>query len=149
MRINEIANAQEQVALLKLIMDKTWEALATQARQQAEQKAAQPISKAKPKAVKPAPKPPMAPAPKKLPIPKVQPSTQQKQVAPQMSRVGIQRAVTAKMPVQQNYTAPISKPLQPQNRSNDSKDGFSNERDAKEKNELDSKDRHSKNGLSF
>ena len=37
MRISEIANAEEQIGLLKIIMDKTWEALATQQRQQAQQ----------------------------------------------------------------------------------------------------------------
>ena len=34
MRIMEIANAEEQLALLRLIMDKTWDAVAVQAEQQ-------------------------------------------------------------------------------------------------------------------
>jgi hypothetical protein len=37
MRLVEIASAQEQMALLRLIMDKTWEALSVQARQQVAQ----------------------------------------------------------------------------------------------------------------
>ena len=60
MRLFEIASAEEQMALLKLIMDKTWEALTTQQRQQAQQKAT-----AKPKQAKPRnPKAPYAPPPK-------------------------------------------------------------------------------------
>lgn len=47
MRLYEIASAEEQMALLKLIMDNTWQALVTQARQQAQQTA-------KKRAVKPA-----------------------------------------------------------------------------------------------
>ncbi|QWD88900.1 hypothetical protein GQ367_08495 [Polynucleobacter sp. MWH-CaK5] len=39
MRLYEIASAEEQMALLKLIMDNTWQALVTQARQQAQQTA--------------------------------------------------------------------------------------------------------------
>ncbi len=52
MRISEIANAEEQIGLLKIIIDKTWEALATQQRQQAQQ--AQQKAASKPRAVKPA-----------------------------------------------------------------------------------------------
>jgi hypothetical protein len=67
MRISEIANAEEQVGLLKIIMDKTWEAITTQQRQQAQQ--AQQKAASKPRAVKPRnPKAPYAPPPK-LPSP--------------------------------------------------------------------------------
>ena len=60
MRLFEIASADEQMALLKLIMDKTWEALAIQQRQQAQQKTA-----AKPRQAKPrTPKVPYALPPK-------------------------------------------------------------------------------------
>jgi len=82
-RIKEIANAEEQVGLLKLIMDKTWEALATQARQQSQQKAS-----TKPSAIKVrTPKATHVPQPKKLPAPpnpqqQKQPPLQQKPIAP-------------------------------------------------------------------
>ena len=82
MRIKEIANAEEQVGLLKLIMDKTWEALATQARQQSQQKAS-----TKPSATKVrTPKPTHVPQPKKLPAPpnphqQKQPPLQQKPIS--------------------------------------------------------------------
>ncbi len=47
MRINEIADAKEQLALLRLIMDNTWTAIAQQARVQVTQKAAKPIAAVK------------------------------------------------------------------------------------------------------
>ena len=74
MRIVEFASAQEQMTLLKLIFDKAWEALDTQAKQQAQEKAAQqrtvkPAAKRKGqgRASTPIPKPPApkAPAPSK------------------------------------------------------------------------------------
>jgi hypothetical protein len=46
MRINEIADAKEQLALLRLIMDNTWTAIAQQARIQDTQKAAKPVAAA-------------------------------------------------------------------------------------------------------
>lgn len=46
MRINEIADAKEQLALLRLIMDNTWTAIAQQARVQDTQKAAKPVAAA-------------------------------------------------------------------------------------------------------
>ena len=39
MRINEIANAEEQLALWKLVSDNVWQAIQTQAHQQAKEKA--------------------------------------------------------------------------------------------------------------
>ena len=51
MRINEIANAEDQIALFKLITDKVWQALGDQQRADAETKAAQPLkAKLKPSA---------------------------------------------------------------------------------------------------
>ena len=47
MRINEIANAQEQLELLRLIIDNTWSAVKQQADMQARQPASKPVSKAK------------------------------------------------------------------------------------------------------
>ena len=51
MRINEIASAEDQIALFKLITDKVWQALGDQQRAEAETKAAQPLkAKLKPSA---------------------------------------------------------------------------------------------------
>jgi len=50
MRLFEIASAEEQIALFKLVSDSVWAALDTQQRQQAEQRAAQQAAaKSKPK----------------------------------------------------------------------------------------------------
>ena len=43
MRINEIASAEDQIALFKIITDKVWQALGDQQRADAETKAAQPL----------------------------------------------------------------------------------------------------------
>ena len=60
MRICEIANAEDQIALFKLITDKVWQALGDQQRAEAESKASQPL-KAKLKPTSPKkPKPPAA-----------------------------------------------------------------------------------------
>ena len=135
MRIKEIANAEEQVGLLKLIMDKTWEALATQARQQSQQKAS-----TKPPATKVrTPKATHVPQPKKLPAPpnpqqQKQPPLQQKPIAPRA-----QPAAQAKV-AQANKALPI--PLKP---PNDSKDVFLPQRVAPLEKEKEGNDAHSKN----
>lgn len=69
MRMNEIASAEEQLGLLRLIIDNTWTAIKQQADAEARQRASQPKPvkvKAVPK-IKPAP---MAAPPKPLPKPK-------------------------------------------------------------------------------
>ena len=119
MRISEIANAEEQVGLLKIIMDKTWEAIASQQRQkvqQAQQKAA-----SKPRAVKPRnPKAPYAPPPPKLPSP-------HKSVV-QAKAPHIQKPLPAHT-TQQARVATLDKSLPTlQKASNDSKDGFLQQR---------------------
>ena len=71
MRIMEIANAEEQVALLKLIIDKTWEAVAQQVAQQKQAEAqSKAQTKSKPRSRKsfklphvPVPRPPKMPKP--------------------------------------------------------------------------------------
>ena len=119
MRISEIANAEEQIGLLKIIMDKTWEALATQQRQQAQQ--AQQKAASKPRAVKSAsPKAPYAPPPPKLPSPH-KPVVQAK-VPP------IQKTLPAST-TQQARVGTLGKSLSTlQKASNDSKDGFLQQR---------------------
>ena len=69
MRMNEIANAEEQLGLLRIIIDNTWQAVKQQADAEVRQRASQPKPinvKSLPKA-KPAP---MAAPPKPLPKPK-------------------------------------------------------------------------------
>jgi hypothetical protein len=51
MRIDEIASAEDQIALFKLITDKVWQSLADQQNAEANRKASQPLkSKLKPRA---------------------------------------------------------------------------------------------------
>ena len=76
MRINEIANAQEQLELLRLIIDNTWSAVKQQADMQARQPASKPVSK--PKAPKQAIRIPTPPKPKPLPKPTLTPQQQAK-----------------------------------------------------------------------
>ena len=70
MRINEIADAEEQIALWRLVSDNVWSAIHTQAEQQAKQRAAaEQKRKLKPKrgrkgSVAHTPPPPKLPAPK-------------------------------------------------------------------------------------
>jgi hypothetical protein len=71
MKIKEVTNPEEQLGLLRVIIDNTWSAIKQQADTQARQKVAQPAIKSKPKSPK-APKPvPYAAMPKQLPKPKV------------------------------------------------------------------------------
>ena len=115
MRLFEIASAEEQMALLKLIMDKTWEALTTQQHQQAQQKAA-----AKPKQAKPRiPKAPYAPPPPKPPKP---------------------RAASLSAPPIASPPMPV--PLS-QKASFDSKSGFSPQRIANKRNGVDGEEGYS------
>ena len=85
MRINEIADAQEQLALLRLIIDNTWTAIKQQADLQARQQAAKPPI-TKPKAPKQAIRIPTPPKPKPLPKPTVtaQQQLQQNQLVNQL-----------------------------------------------------------------
>ena len=66
MRIFEIASAEEQLALWKLISDNVWTTISQQARTEAQQRAAAATkSRLKPKKPKKLKKPPRAPAPPK------------------------------------------------------------------------------------
>jgi hypothetical protein len=58
MRIDEIASAEDQIALFKLITDKVWQSLADQQNAEANRKAAQPLKsklKLNARAIKPTP----------------------------------------------------------------------------------------------
>ncbi len=69
MKIKEITNAQDQLDLLRVIIDNTWTAIKQQADVQAKQNAVQPVRPPKAKAIK---KAPYAAPPKPLPKPKQQ-----------------------------------------------------------------------------
>ena len=70
MKIKEVTNPEEQLGLLRVIIDNTWSAIKQQADTQARQKVAQPAPKSKAKSPK-SPKPvPYAAMPKPLPKPK-------------------------------------------------------------------------------
>ena len=72
MKIKEITSAEEQLDLLRVIIDNTWTAIRQQAEAQAKQGVAQ-VSR--PKATKPIKKPPYAAPPKPLPKPQQQQQT--------------------------------------------------------------------------
>ena len=109
MRITEIADAVEQLALWKLINTSVWTALDTQAKQQAQQRAAsQQLRKAKPPRIKSRsvamPHVPKAPKqPKQLPKPKhiqktANPSTQQTQPTQKYTHPHTQQALPTRYP---------------------------------------------------
>ena len=115
MRMNEIASAEEQLGLLRLIIDNTWRAIKQQADAEARQRASQPKAvkvKSVPKA-KPAP---MAAPPKPMPKPKpiqpvaVSPEQQHELLAKQLHKK-ISRLDKSNVPqVPNGSTAPISEP---------------------------------------
>ena len=103
MRFMEIANAEDQLALWRLISDNVWSAVMAQAKQAAAQKA-QAAASPKPKKFKPKkaiPKPPPAPKPKP-PTPK---PPQPKSPVPQQAR-----AVTPSRPPPLPSSQPVLRP---------------------------------------
>ena len=116
MRIVEIASAEEQLALWKLISDNVWTTISQQARTEAQQKAAAAAtSRLKPKKAKKLKTPPRAPAP-----PKPKPQPQNKSAVPTRSQNATQPARgqirSAPMPSRQP-PLPSSQPVLPAVRS--------------------------------
>ena len=116
MRIVEIASAEEQLALWKLISDNVWTTISQQARTEAQQKAAAAAkSRLKPKKAKKLKTPPRAPAP-----PKPKPQPQNKSAVPTRSQNATQPARgqirSAPMPSRQP-PLPSSQPVLPATRS--------------------------------
>lgn len=70
MKVKEVTNPEEQLGLLRVIIDNTWSAIKQQADAQARQKASQPPTKAKAKAPKSPKQTPYASKPQQLPKPK-------------------------------------------------------------------------------
>ena len=115
MRMNEIASAEEQLGLLRLIIDNTWTAIKQQADAEARQKASQP----KPVKVKTVPKvktAPMAAPPKPLPKPKpIQPLSVKTQPQHELLAKQLHHQITKlnkniSPQVPNGSTAPISEP---------------------------------------
>ena len=118
MRFDEIANAEEQLALWKLVSDGVWSAISQQAKQQAQAKAAKAkLPKPKKKAT---PKPaPYAPPPPSLIKAPAQP-TQVKKKVPTPAATPQPNPYT-----QRQQALQVRKPLQPsvfQNQATASKD---------------------------
>ena len=103
MRINEITSAQDQLELLRTIIDNTWSAIKQQADAQAKQASIkkQTASKgARPIGLKKAPYPT---APKPMPKPVTQPPLKQPSMAPKPSVMG-----GAPKDVTRNIVSPIN-----------------------------------------
>jgi len=158
MRIMEIANAEEQLALLRLIMDKTWDAVAVQAEQQkradAERKAQ---AKLKPRSRKPLsiPKAP-SPPPLKKPRPPLTKQPTPTPIVPNPNKANTitpVRSTVKTIPTTQPQAIPqlkqlpntVSKSLQ--NTPNAPKDGYLDKNIGVIKKDDDGDDRHSKNGI--
>ncbi len=102
MRLFEIASAQQQIALWRLISDNVWAAIEQQAREEAERKAEEqrrrsvrPKRAAKAKAKSPAPKLPTAPLPKPAEAPAAQRSEVDTDTAPSTAAKDDQTEVEA------------------------------------------------------
>lgn len=85
MKIKEITNAQDQLDLLRVIIDNTWSAIRQQAQIQANQKATQ---ASKPKALKQPKKAPYAAPSKPLPQPKPIQQKAKPQLPPNQNNIG-------------------------------------------------------------
>ena len=115
MRINEIASAEEQLGLLRIIIDNTWQAVKQQADSEARQKATQ-TKPSKAKSVPKAKPAPMAAPPKPLPKPKpnqpisVKPQPQQELLAKQLHHqiAKLNKNISPQVP--NGSTAPVSEP---------------------------------------
>jgi hypothetical protein len=113
--MNEIASAEEQLGLLRLIIDNTWTAIKQQANSQASQQISQP-RKIKPKTIPKVKPAPMAAPPKPLPKPKpiqpisVKPQPQQELLAKQLHHqiAKLNKNISTQVP--NGSTAPISEP---------------------------------------
>lgn len=128
MRFNEFSNAQDQLALVKLILDNTWAALAQQAAEQKSEKALPKPPKKSKRIAKPnIPAPPKPKPPKPIAKPAVKPEQQRAQ--------------------RFNTTLPkAAATAAPQNTSNVAFDTFSTKNNLPKKSVDKADDRHSLNG---
>ena len=144
MRINEIASAEDQIALFKLITDKVWQALGDQQHAEANRKAAQPLkSKLKPTAKVTRPRAMVKPAVKPMTLktslakpaqPKAQSSANMKVQQPSQTGQPRPQMTTAFNSAKQSSTANTHFDSKPQS--------FNADHDHRQK-ELYGKDKHS------
>jgi hypothetical protein len=144
MRIDEIASAEDQIALFKLITDKVWQALGDQQHAEANRKAAQPLkSKLKPIAKVARPRPVAKPAVKPMSFKttlakpaqtKAQSSANMKVQHPSQTAQPRPQITTAFNSVKQSSTANTSFDSKPQSLNTD--------HDQRQK-DFNGKDRHS------
>jgi len=153
MRIVEIANAEEQMALWKLVNDNVWQAIETQRQQQAhaaQAKAAQ--AKLKPRKGRKGgrgkisiPMSPPPPSPKAPPAKKPEASPNPQQAKPQNLQPQAQgQHFVQRQPLTQPQTA--AAPIAPVNASTAPKDGVLAQKLVQKNSEVHGDDRHSKNG---
>lgn len=128
MRIAEIASAEDQIALFKLVTDKVWVSLADQQRIENERKQQQKLSaKAKPqkKHTYPQPKPAAIPAPQaSQPIANKPMLASQPKANPHASR-NVVKAKQAQMPLNLPQQTADTKTVKDKNLNSDTKDRFS------------------------
>ena len=149
MRLDEFANAEDQMALWKLINDNVWQAIETQRQQQAreaEAKAAK--AKLKPRKGRKGASPKISipsvgpkPAPPKKPMAPTNP--QQVKTQPPHRVTQAQQLATRQQGVQ---PSPTALPATPVNASLAPKDGVFAPDMAQKNSEVHGDDRHSKNG---
>ena len=109
MKMMEIANAQDQLDLLRLIIDNTWSAIRQQANAQAKQQASK-ASVPKAKAPKQAKRPPYAAVPK--PLPKPNPIQHDKQQQPNQAQLVNQINKSLSKPRPISSIQPTKNPMQ-------------------------------------
>ena len=113
MRLFEFTNAQEQLALLRIIIDNTWQAIEQQAAQQAraaaERAAAKPKRKSSSTSVKPLPiaKPPAAKSSTSKPA--VKPTVAKPNTAPIQPKAAVKPISTVKLPTTAQSAASTAK----------------------------------------
>ena len=153
MRIVEIANAEEQMALWKLVNDNVWQAIETQRQQQAQAaqaKAAQ--AKLKPRKGRKGgrgklsiPMPPSPPSPKAPPAKKPEALPNPQQAKPQnLQPLAQGQHFAQRQQLVQPQTA--AAPIAPANASTAPKDGVLAQKLVQKNSEVHGDDRHSKNG---
>ena len=153
MRIVEIANAEEQMALWKLVNDNVWQAIETQRQQQAQAaqaKAAQ--AKLKPRKGRKGgrgnlsiPMPPPPPSTKVPTAKKPEASANPQQAKPQNLQPSAQgQQIAQRQQLAQPHTT--AAPIAPANASTAPKDGILAQKLVQKNSEVHGDDRHSKNG---
>jgi hypothetical protein len=133
MRIDEIASAEDQIALFKLITDKVWQALGDQQRAAAEAAAAQPLKAKLKAATTKKPKPPAARPLPKLATRAANPTTPKAQP--------VRQPQALKQP--QNIQAPSTKQKQNSNRDKESQSADFDEFDSQQVKTARGKERYS------